>query len=96
MMFSASIDAGARIAPLEVLIMADSKAPKNIICKNKFPCINTTFGITDCASPSINSGYSCLEHNPIKSGIKPIVKYMAALMYEAFTEISADLAAITL
>ena len=56
MKFSERIEAGARIAELVVLMIADSSEPKNRIWTGILICAITIDGKVSCVSPCICSG----------------------------------------
>ncbi len=69
--------AGAKMAPLAVLIIAEIRAPKNNIFTQKEPECNTKPGNNICVSPRIKSGYKTLAYKASSNGKKAIVKYNA-------------------
>src|SRR5689334_5929040 len=72
--FSEKIDAGASIAELVVLMMAESNDPKNKIWMGMVVCANTIFGSVSCVSFPTCSGYKCFVHKLMNNGSIAMVR----------------------
>src|SRR5688572_25799524 len=88
--FSEKMAAGASIAELVVLIIADNNDPKNKICIVKGVCRRTIFGSASCVSPANSCGYRCLMQRLMNSGNIAIVRYNMAPMYDDQTAVRAE------
>lgn len=80
--FSLRIAEGARIAELDVLIMAESSAPKNRTFVRVEVCSIISVGSISWASSSKSSGYFTLAKMARIRGIKAIVRYIKPAVME--------------
>lgn len=90
-MFSEQIAAGARIAELVVLMIAESSDPKNKICIGSAVCFITIAGKASCESAITSAGYRCLIQRLINKGRIAMVRYSTAAMWQDLTAVLAEL-----